>query len=436
MSLPNTKRTSASTRVLAKRWTQASLSIAFTVLISTTAYSANEPNVQPEDHSEYSEVDTWKAFTKALEESGTEILNTYPQPTALDKAEGLRYLLQQLSSVIDKKMVEQDDQIPLLRLGATTINKWGMDGADAKYITAELKQGGQYLLQGTVGTARLTAIQVAKMSGIYQAFGSLSNEQLQASKEGEISVLIAATKPSDWNGAWLELPAQADNLLLREYFSDWNSEQPGNYRLQRINSSPDEQPLSQKSAQALTEEIALMFAERAPQWQGMIEKTRTHLLNKVYVQKSGDQGLATNAYGQSWFSIASDEALLIEMEAPDALMWSIQLGNVWWESIDYINHTASFNDHQSVQDADGKYRFVLSEKDPGIANWLDPAGHSHGSLMFRFQNSNKTIQPTLAVIAFADLDKYLPADTARINQDFRQQQILERRAHAAKRWAP
>ena len=51
------------------------------------------------------------------------------------------------------------------------------------------------------------------------------------------------------------------------------------------------------------------------------------------------------------------------------------LGNYWWETIDYANHQSSLNGFQAVLDDDGVFRAVVSARDPGVANWLDTAGH-------------------------------------------------------------
>ncbi len=63
----------------------------------------------------------------------------------------------------------------------------------------------------------------------------------------------------------------------------------------------------------------------------------------------------------SW-ELGEDEALLIEVEPPLALYWSISLGNHWWETIDYANHQSSLNGAQAVIDADGTFRAVVSRR--------------------------------------------------------------------------
>jgi len=311
-----------------------------------------------------------------------------------------------------------------------------LDGADAKYQGASISGSNSYRFYGQLGSARLFAMQLTRMEGIYAAYGALTGEQLQADHAGNFEVLISPHKPSDWQGVWLELNPATDNLLVREYFSDWANERPGRYYLEQLGDTTSSAPVTTEQMTALLEDTIQKFASRAPQWQGRVDKSRKHLVNKVHMQKAGGQGLASNAYGSAWFKVGGDQALVIEMDAPEALLWSVQLGNVWWESLDYINHTASYNDSQAVASSDGKYRFVLSQTDPGVPNWLDPTGHSEGALMFRLQKTKEIVIPSLKLVPFAELAEYLPKDIPMIGMEQRQSEITMRRRHAAVRWAP
>ena len=66
----------------------------------------------------------------------------------------------------------------------------------------------------------------------------------------------------------------------------------------------------------------------------------------------------------SW-GLGDDEALVIEVTPPEALYWSVSLGNFWWETIDYANRQSSLNGHQAVLDADGVFRAVVAHARPG-----------------------------------------------------------------------
>ncbi|MEH6567807.1 MAG: hypothetical protein V7709_01945 [Halioglobus sp.] len=162
---------------------------------------------QPTSEPENGEIRAWREFSRQLEVAGVEVLKRYPQPTDIDRAEGLRYLLQQLGSSIEKRLIEQTGHLP----------------------------------------------------------------------------------------------------LLREYFSDWQMERPGTYYLERVDPWPAPKPVTTEQMSDLLTDTVTSFSSRAPQWQGRVEMSQKHLQNKVHMQKSDDQGLSSNYYG-----------------------------NVWWESLGYI----------------------------------------------------------------------------------------------------
>ncbi len=70
-----------------------------------------------------------------------------------------------------------------------------------------------------------------------------------------------------------------------------------------------------------------------------------------------------------------------------------QIGSDWYASTDYETHQTSLTKAQAVTDPDGKMRFVVSEQNPGIANWLETTGHRTGALMLRWQRLERDLDP-------------------------------------------
>ena len=71
----------------------------------------------------------------------------------------------------------------------------------------------------------------------------------------------------------------------------------------------------------------------------------------------------------------------------------IQLGSMWYVSLDYINHQTSLTADQARTDPDGRLRFVISERDPGVANWLECTGHRRGYVQIRWQRLARDLGP-------------------------------------------
>ena len=135
----------------------------------------------------------------------------------------------------------------------------------------------------------------------------------------------------------------------------------------------------------------------------------------------------------SW-ELGPDEALLVEVTPPEGLYWSFSLGNPWWETIDYGRHQSSLNGHQAEVDPDGMVRAVIAHDDPGVANWLDTAGHSAGPVILRCVRTETAPIPTTRVISFSDVAASVPADTRRVTPEERLDTIAARRLAVSRRF--
>src|SRR5580698_7258495 len=85
----------------------------------------------------------------------------------------------------------------------------------------------------------------------------------------------------------------------------------------------------------------------------------------------------------------------------------IQLGSPWYISLDYIHHQTSLTADQARTDPDGMLRFVISERDPGVANWLECTGHRRGYVQIRWQRLARDLRadegPAVSVVSAADV---------------------------------
>ncbi len=92
---------------------------------------------------------------------------------------------------------------------------------------------------------------------------------------------------------------------------------------------------------------------------------------------------------------------------------------------------------QAQRSSDGSYYFVISTRDPGVANWLDTESHKSGLIMMRWQGLKgelaDELQPTAEKVPFAELHNYLPADTLHFTPEQRKAQTSQRRMAVLRR---
>jgi hypothetical protein len=152
-------------------------------------------------------------------------------------------------------------------------------------------------------------------------------------------------------------------------------------------------------------------------------------------------GLATQFSSAGHFELSPDEAMIVTVPKAGqevAPYQGIQLGSLWYVSIDYVNHQTSLTADQARADPDGMLRFVISDRDPGVCNWLELTGRTRGYVQIRWQRLTRDLGqadgPVVQVVPVAELAavlNYYPE--ARITQPEYTARIAARQAAVADR---
>jgi hypothetical protein len=155
-------------------------------------------------------------------------------------------------------------------------------------------------------------------------------------------------------------------------------------------------------------------------------------VNAFYVtpmHSSNDVGGNPRAgYMQMMYDLQGGEALVIEVDIPQARYWSAHLMDMWWQTTDYAYHHSSLNGHQAWVDADGKARIVLSVQDPGVPNWLDPVDNPRGLVQWRWYLAATHPVPVVKSVPLADLRRHLPTPTPSVTPEQRRSAVQTRSA--------
>jgi hypothetical protein len=152
-------------------------------------------------------------------------------------------------------------------------------------------------------------------------------------------------------------------------------------------------------------------------------------------------GLATQFSSAGHFDLGEDEAMIVTVPAAVrsvAPYQGIQLGSMWYVSLDYINHQTSLTADQARIDPDRRLRFVISDRDPGVANWLELTGRRRGYVQIRWQRLTRDLAgedgPRAEVVPFDEVPGQLPYyDEARVSPGQWRERIAARQAAVAER---
>jgi hypothetical protein len=376
----------------------------------------------------------WEGLLETLHRAGELVLADGPANTPLDRAEGYRHLASLLRGGIGEMLVDLDTDRPRFHWSDGT-TKWGLDCADALYAQAPLRGGAVYRVRGNRGSVHFLGLQlVARMRAVHD----LDADQLVREPDGSFELVIGGDERP---GNWLSLPDDANTLTVRQFFYDWDTEIPASFEIERIDEGA-RRASSVPGPDGVAAQLAALgrFVHDNTEWWDEVARSKLAESPNGFPDDAGGLGVVASAsqkyqsFGIGAFQLTPDEALLIEVEPPKAKYWSLHLGNYWMESLDFTNHQSSLNGHQARLDGDGVFRAVVSLRDPGVPNWLDPAGHLTGSMIYRWNQADGSPIPASRVVPFERLRDELPPDTPGVSAEERAAAVERRRDHVRRRY--
>ncbi|MEI2714023.1 MAG: hypothetical protein V9G04_12225 [Nocardioides sp.] len=373
------------------------------------------------------------AFRNAIAEAEELIRNPPFEITEQELAEGLDYLAGSIRSSIQMAFDYSLDH-PVLINPTHQYARQGLDNPDAIYFNAYLTEGASYLVTGRRGTTADLSFQI--MDGTYSDAGAPNT--VVAFDDRELDV--ASDGAFEWHfGPELGLRKGA-TLIVREVFDDWNTEERGTLRIQRLDTAgAPRAELDTASVEKRYGVAAKMLVGRIKTWFAFPEWfTYKEPVNTLTAPATTPGGLASQFSSIGHYALSNDEALVVTVPASDAPYQAIQIGSKWYVSTDYEHHQTSLTRAQSHVDDDGLLRYVISSKSPGIANWLDTTGHERGVMMLRWQRVDAPLSPAhgpkCEIVPFDDLRSRVPQLAAQhIGPYSHTQRIADRQVGIARR---
>lgn len=374
---------------------------------------------------------------------GDELLNELPAPEdEKSRQELYQLLLKSLAGGMFSAYSHPDfpDFVPSVN---TVLNTVGVN-PDFIYGYTKIDGKGVYRLSGSRGDGLFVMFDfVAGGLGVLDQMGSsisvLDLDNFSIGPKGEFDILLSAARPEDYSGDWFRLDPSTQTLTNRQASYDWGVGNDARIAIERLDIAHQAGALSAKEISSRLE--ALMAYPRF--YAGFTTHYINHLRDNGYINKlehddwAGRGGVEGQHYYQGIFRLEPGQALILETALPEAVRyWNVQLTDMLWNSIDWMNHQSSLNGAQALIDSDGRFRAVISDKDPGVANWLDTGGCSEGTLMLRWNEASSGPAPTLRSVPLASVKDALPADTVTVSTEERQQRLRERRrsVQLRRRW--
>lgn len=386
----------------------------------------------------------WHRFCDRLREAGDQAFKDANPPAPLLRADAFRFLTQNLGQAFDLALETKDPAYPQIHPFCTPNRKLGGDVADFTYRQAWIDGAHAYRITGKRGTARFFNITVQgprpeKIPGtdwpsLHEPFGdipeaNLVGQQIETDAEGNFEIRIGG-EPQPRN--WLPTTPGSRKLFIREAFDAW-FETPTTLSIERVGmESPRPIPDAARMIEAMA--WAGDFLSGAMRdWPEHSWKTSRGivdpaLLNQFPADKAANSAADVKrgrmAAHMVW-QLAPDEALIVEMDWHDGF-WIFGMSGVFVGSMDFLYRPVSYTPARTKVDSDRVVRLVIAHDDPGVHNWLDTQGFSHGNLTYRNLMSQNPASFRTKLVKRADLPSALAPGTAMVTKDERLRQLQDR----------
>jgi hypothetical protein len=329
--------------------------------------------------------DPWRAFAATLGDAADALEWPGLELDDLDRAEGLRYLARLVANSVAGQLGTASPRHPAFGLLS---NGFGMDNPDNHYLASPIDARLAYRITGTRGRLSYLSFAAqnqnfANASTITGGAGHLHGDELDRDADGRFTITASRDERP---GNWLRLADDSRMVLVRQTRADPTVEDWVDVAIECLDHHDPPPPLDPERIADRLAGVAL-YAGGAAAWfvewvRPWLERPNTFAFADADEQQlvGGDPNIVAQS---AYWSFGPDEALVVEITPPRCAYWNIQLANVWAECLDtrrsvWRNHT------NVVTDDDGVVRVVVAHRDPGHPNWLDTAGHRHGTAPVRY----------------------------------------------------
>ena len=299
----------------------------------------------------------------------------------------------------------------------------------------------RYVVRGDPGSACALELQVntghfadGDFAG-WRALSRLGSDDIERGPDGRVEILIAPERPSGVAN-WMATGPDASYLHIREYFADWATEAPSLFSVERVDAPYPAGPLTSEELAARMDLLGLWLTVGARCWWDLGRGLANGEPGPItpFVPPSTATGLGGQAYGMGAYVCGPDDAVILEVTPPAARYWSFSLATWFWESADIADRQCSLNHTQAEVDDDGVVRVVIAQSDPGVANWLDPAGYARGSLAVRYLEADSIPTVSYRTVSSDRVREELPASTRTVSPAERADAIRTRRSALVRRY--
>ena len=346
----------------------------------------------------------WRDFCDRLSEAGEVLLRPEAPATALDQAEGLRYLSRLTRTSLNMLVDSADPDFPRIFLLTDDKVKIGADNPDNLYQQIVVRGDRDYRLWGKRGTVPYLSIGSKAnryaIDGTMASTGEIEFADVKLEADGSFEI-IASRNPQPGRN-WLPLADDTTLLIIRQTFEDKAAQTPAEVHVERIGGpatpallTPDQITAQLIASAAWVKGTAGTFATWSEWFKSEPNRIYQGHDQTTWYRAGGDPKIW---YGHMYYTLQPGEALILDVMPPPCRMWNFQIDNWWMESLDHVHQKVWVNSAQARYEPDGSVVIVCADEDPGFGNWIDLAGHRQGTALWRWIEAEQHPVPQVRTV--------------------------------------
>ncbi|BFM07495.1 hypothetical protein [Halioxenophilus aromaticivorans] len=301
-----------------------------------------------------------------------------------------------------------------------------------------------YRVSGKRGTVKILSFTTQRhMSGMIDdisqigGHNEIDDSDFSVDEFGNIDILFSVEKPSGYAGDWAPIDPGATGMMVRLRSYDWLNEIDPKLAITCLDPVGPKARLTPSEIRDRIKEMAKFPGRKTKSYYRLQNGVKDRVGFNVFEPIRMQGALAKQVYWPACFQLNDDEALIIETELPQKRpYWNIQLNDPYFNALEYVYRNSSINGHTAVVSEGGKFRAVISLTDPGVPNWLDPAGYNEGGIYGRWFDCDSNPTPIIKRVPLIELRQHLPTTTPVIwpEQRAEELQLRVQACQMRKRW--
>jgi hypothetical protein len=388
----------------------------------------------------------WNEFCDRLRDAGELVFKEVNPATGRQRADGFRYLTQNLSQAFDLALETKDTRWPQIHRFCAPDRKLGSDNGDAVYLQAWIDGESVYRISGNRGSARFFNVTVQgrrpETGALHEPFGdtpaaNLLGSELATAEDGSFELYVGGEERS---GNWLPTAPDSRKLFIRQFFDRWE-EEPATLVIERVDmegppppATPDRVMEAMRWAGTFVYDVVDYWPDHLwrsgalcnPEAVNRFDSANYRAAHDGTARPPDEQELRRGRLlTQMRWALEAEDSLVVTFDGLDSF-WMVTNEGIFGNSMDYRYRSVTWTPSRASVDDDGKVRLVLAHTDPGWGNWVDTTGYAAGVLTFR-----NVLDPRLPVfdtevVPHARLRDVLPASGRFVDAGERRAQLLER----------